>query len=130
MHQTSSRTGTIGNWVGTWVARASRPRWLWRVCSWQESGAAAATTRRRDALGLVCDLCSCPRSWRGGGGWVTPFWLLYALQVLLKPMPGNPMAPSLAESWTVSPDQKVYELNSGGTQISRWRTHHRRGREI
>src|SRR6266571_5052209 len=42
---------------------------------------------------------------------VTPFWLLYALHdALLKPMPGNPMAPSLAESWTVSPDQKVYEF--------------------
>ena len=25
-------------------------------------------------------------------------------------MPGNPMAPSLAESWTVSPDQLVYEF--------------------
>ena len=25
-------------------------------------------------------------------------------------MPGNPMAPSLAESWTVSHDQKVYEF--------------------
>ena len=42
---------------------------------------------------------------------VTPFWLLYALHdALLKPMPGNAMAPSLAESWTVSPDQKVYEF--------------------
>jgi len=42
---------------------------------------------------------------------VTPFWLLYALHdALLKPMPGNPMAPSLAESWTVSPDQKMYEF--------------------
>ena len=38
---------------------------------------------------------------------VTPFWVIYALHdALLKPMPGNPMAPSLAESWTVSPDQK------------------------
>ena len=25
-------------------------------------------------------------------------------------MPGNPMAPSLAESWTVSADQRVYEF--------------------
>ena len=42
---------------------------------------------------------------------VTPFWIIYALHdALLKPMPGNPMAPSLAESWTVSPDQKVYEF--------------------
>ncbi len=42
---------------------------------------------------------------------VTPFWILYALHdALVKPMPGNPMAPSLAESWTVSQDQKVYEF--------------------
>ncbi len=42
---------------------------------------------------------------------ITPFWVLYAMQdALVKPMPGNPMAPSLAESWTVSADQRVYEF--------------------
>ena len=41
----------------------------------------------------------------------TPFWFCFALHdALVKPMPGNPMAPSLAESWTVSPDQLVYEF--------------------
>ncbi len=36
-------------------------------------------------------------------GQLTPFWVLYALHdALVKPMPGNLMAPSLAESWTVS----------------------------
>ena len=41
----------------------------------------------------------------------TPFWFCYALHdALMKPMPGNPMAPSLAESWTMSPDQLVYEF--------------------
>src|SRR5207245_10972129 len=45
-------------------------------------------------------------------GVITPFWVLYALHdALVKPMPGNPLAPSLAESWTVSPDQKAYECN-------------------
>jgi len=29
---------------------------------------------------------------------------------LVKPMPGNHLAPSLAESWTLSPDQRVYEF--------------------
>jgi peptide/nickel transport system substrate-binding protein len=29
---------------------------------------------------------------------------------LVKPMPGNLMAPGLAESWTVSPDQRTYEF--------------------
>src|SRR3984893_14061899 len=35
-------------------------------------------------------------------GQLTPFWVLYALHdALVKPMPGNLMSPSLAESWTV-----------------------------
>jgi len=42
---------------------------------------------------------------------LTPFWVLYAIHdAVVKPMPGNLMAPSLAESWTVSADQKVYEF--------------------
>src|SRR5687768_8750544 len=42
---------------------------------------------------------------------LTPFWIGYALHdALVKPMPGNPMAASLAESWTVSDDQRVYEF--------------------
>jgi peptide/nickel transport system substrate-binding protein len=44
-------------------------------------------------------------------GQLTPFWFLYAIHdALVKPMPGNPMAPSLAESWTVSEDQRSYEF--------------------
>src|SRR5262245_278704 len=44
-------------------------------------------------------------------GIITPFMLLYALHdALVKPMPGNPMAPSLAESWTTSPDGLSYEF--------------------
>ena len=44
-------------------------------------------------------------------GVLTPFWVMYALHdALVKPMPGNHQAPSLAESWTVSPDQKSYEF--------------------
>jgi peptide/nickel transport system substrate-binding protein len=44
-------------------------------------------------------------------GFITPFWVMYALHdALVKPMPGQLMAPSLAESWTVSPDQKSYEF--------------------
>src|SRR5262245_40792824 len=44
-------------------------------------------------------------------GNINPFWFLYAMHdALVKPMPGNLMAPSLAESWTVSADQRVYEF--------------------
>src|SRR5438128_9925031 len=44
-------------------------------------------------------------------GQITPFWVLYPMHdALVKPMPGNLMTPSLAESWTVSADQRVYEF--------------------
>src|SRR5881409_3699686 len=41
----------------------------------------------------------------------TSFVFLYALHdALIKPLPGNDMAPCLAESWTESPDGLVYEF--------------------
>jgi peptide/nickel transport system substrate-binding protein len=42
-------------------------------------------------------------------GLITPFMILYAVHdALVKPMPGNAMAPSLAESWKASPDALTY----------------------
>ena len=44
-------------------------------------------------------------------GILTPFFVLYAVHdALVKPMPGNPMGPSLAESWSVSTDGLTYEF--------------------
>ncbi|HJU30040.1 MAG TPA: ABC transporter substrate-binding protein [Hyphomicrobiaceae bacterium] len=44
-------------------------------------------------------------------GIITPFMVLYALHdAMVKPMPGNPLAPSLAESWTATPDGLGYEF--------------------
>ncbi len=44
-------------------------------------------------------------------GIITPFMVMYALHdAMAKPMPDNPMAPSLAESWKVSPDGLLYEF--------------------
>ncbi|HSF30523.1 MAG TPA: ABC transporter substrate-binding protein [Candidatus Tectomicrobia bacterium] len=44
-------------------------------------------------------------------GLQTPFVFLYALHdALAKPLPGNDMAPCLAESWTESPDGLLYEF--------------------
>jgi len=44
-------------------------------------------------------------------GLITPFMILYALHdALVKPLPGKSMAPSLAESWSMSPDGLVYEF--------------------
>lgn len=42
---------------------------------------------------------------------ITPFGVLYAIHdALVRPLPGQKMAPSLAESWTESPDGLVYEF--------------------
>jgi peptide/nickel transport system substrate-binding protein len=49
-------------------------------------------------------------------GIITPYMIYYALHdALVKPMPGQRNAPSLAESWSVSKDGRVYEfvLRSG-----------------
>ena len=44
-------------------------------------------------------------------GLITPFLVLYAIHdAMAKAMPGNATAPSLAESWQVSPDGRVYEF--------------------
>jgi peptide/nickel transport system substrate-binding protein len=44
-------------------------------------------------------------------GIITPFMIMYALHDgMAKPMPGNPLAPSLAESWKTSPDGLTYEF--------------------
>jgi peptide/nickel transport system substrate-binding protein len=44
-------------------------------------------------------------------GMITPFMVFYALHdAMVKPMPGQPIAPSLAESWSVSKDGLLYEF--------------------
>src|SRR5215831_6229081 len=53
-------------------------------------------------------------------GIVTPFMILYALHdAMAKPMPGKAMAPSLAESWTVSPDGLTYDLARRARTLAR-----------
>jgi peptide/nickel transport system substrate-binding protein len=44
-------------------------------------------------------------------GFLSSFWFTYGLHdALVKPMPGKRMAPSLAESWSESPDKLSYEF--------------------
>ena len=44
-------------------------------------------------------------------GMITPYMVLYALHdALMKPMPGQPRASALAESWSMSKDGLVYEF--------------------
>ena len=44
-------------------------------------------------------------------GIITPFMVLYALHdAMVKPMPGKPQTPSLAESWSASEESLTYEF--------------------
>src|SRR5437868_14411805 len=44
-------------------------------------------------------------------GLITPFLILYALHdALVKPMPGQPLAPSLAESFSAAEDGRSYDF--------------------
>ena len=44
-------------------------------------------------------------------GIITPYMLLYALHdVMVKPMPGQPQAPGLAQSWSVAEDGLSYDF--------------------
>jgi len=44
-------------------------------------------------------------------GIITPYMVMYALHdAMAKPMPGQPLAPSLAESWSASEDALSYEF--------------------
>jgi peptide/nickel transport system substrate-binding protein len=44
-------------------------------------------------------------------GMITPFLLMYALHdAMVKPMPGNPAEPCLAEKWKAAPDGLSYEF--------------------
>jgi peptide/nickel transport system substrate-binding protein len=78
------------------------------------SGSAAAQTKPEGEMRFALYVTLAP-AWLDPGeflvGNLTPFWMLYALHDgLVKPMPGNPMAPSLAESWSMSEDQRAYEF--------------------
>jgi peptide/nickel transport system substrate-binding protein len=75
-------------------------------------------------------------------GVLTPFWVLNAMHdAVVKPMPGNHQTPSLAESWKVSPDGRVYEfkLREGvkfhngdpfTAEDVRWSFHRARGAKV
>ena len=44
-------------------------------------------------------------------GLITPFMILYALHdAMMKPMPGQPLAPCLAESWSAAEDGRSYDF--------------------
>ena len=77
------------------------------------SGAATAASKAEGQLVIAFDTSIAPTYLDPAEtpGIATPFTFLYALHdALVKPMPGNDMAPSLAESWRESDDGLTYEF--------------------
>ena len=73
----------------------------------------AAQTQPHDQITIAFDVSIAPTFLDPAEtpGIGTPFVFLYAMHdALVKPMPGNSMAPCLAESWKESPDGLVYEF--------------------
>ena len=84
-----------------------------RCCSWDRSAPRPSLAAPEGQLTWAVHVSIAP-TWFDPAetpGTITPYMFLYALHdAMLKPMPGNPMAPSLAESWTVSKDGLTYEF--------------------
>src|SRR6266576_6417916 len=79
-----------------------------------DAGSAAAQAKPEGEMRFAVYVTIAP-AWldpgETGPGNLTPFWIMYALHdALVKPMPGNLMANSLAESWSISEDRLVYEF--------------------
>src|SRR6266849_3463316 len=77
------------------------------------TGEAAAQAQPDGQLTIAFDASIAPTFLDPGEtpGIGTPFVFLYALHdALIKPLPGNDLAPCLAESWSESPDGLVYEF--------------------
>src|SRR5881296_1720062 len=81
------------------------------LCLW--SGQVAAQSQPDGQLTIAFDASIAPTFLDPAEtpGIGTPFVFLYAMHdALMKPLPGNDMAPCLAESWKESPDGLVYEF--------------------
>src|ERR1700730_1739844 len=99
--------------MNRWQQLASAAILSW-VIALGGPGSAAAQTKPEGEMRFALYVTLAP-AWLDPGEAVpdnlTPFWMMYALHdALVKPMPGNLMANSLAESWSISEDRLVYEF--------------------
>ena len=113
-----------------WLRHVPRPGDFHRRCGLR--GGANQAGRRDAVCGVRHHRAGVARSGRDRSGNLTPFWMLYALHdALVKPMPGNRMAPSLAEILDREPGQARLRIQAAqGPQIPQRRPVHRRGREV
>jgi peptide/nickel transport system substrate-binding protein len=99
--------------MNRWQKLASAAILAWEMAV-GAPGSAAAQTKPEGEMRFALYVTLAP-AWLDPGEAVpdnlTPFWMMYALHdALVKPMPGNLMANSLAESWSKSEDRLVYEF--------------------
>ena len=81
------------------------------IACWPMCGARAAAPEGQLTWGLHFSLAPTWFDPAETPALITPFKVMYALHdAVIKPMPGNAATPSLAESWTVSPDKRIYEF--------------------
>ncbi len=75
------------------------------------AGDATAQGSPEGQLIIACGQSIAPALFDPSEPGLTPLTFFYGLHdALFKPLPGNPMAPALATSWTESPDGLVYEF--------------------
>ncbi len=90
---------------GTLGGAAGLTLWPWRVAH------AAAQPSGQLTIGVHVTLSPAWFDPAETPGIITPFMLLYAVHdAMVKPMPGNAFTPSLAESWSESPDGLTYDF--------------------
>jgi peptide/nickel transport system substrate-binding protein len=99
--------------MNQWQRFASAAILAWAVIV-AGQGSAGAQTKPEGEMRFAVYVTLAP-AWLDPGetspGFLTSFWFMYGLHdALVKPMPGNLAALSLAESWTESPDKRVYEF--------------------
>jgi peptide/nickel transport system substrate-binding protein len=96
---------------GAFMGTAGLATWLQ---GWRRLGAAPATKDAPSGQMTWAIHVTIAPTWFDPAetpGIITPFMFLYALHdALVKPMPGNLMAPSLATQWRESPDGLTYEF--------------------
>jgi peptide/nickel transport system substrate-binding protein len=96
---------------GTLVGMAGVSAWLQ---GWPRSRAAAAPKAAPSGQMTWAIHVTIAPTWFDPAetpGVITPYMFMYALHdALVKPMPGNPMFPSLATRWSESPDGLTYEF--------------------
>jgi peptide/nickel transport system substrate-binding protein len=111
LQASSSRRGIVMQFITRQLARMRDALLLMLVAVAAPAPAVAGSSQGQLTWGVHISLAPTWFDPAETPGFLTPYMVLYALHdALLKPMPKEPLAPSLAESWTGSEDGLTYEF--------------------